>query len=336
MRKDNDFIYDAIAHFEQLTEMSAQIEAGSEEYEALLTIGNVSFIVFGKPEIRTSNWGIVMSELNESRQKSHKPILIIARYLSTNIAKKLKEQKINYLDGAGNSYINEKRFFIFISGQKLSKNRRVNQSRAFQKAGIKLIFVLLTKSGNLQLSYRHLSKEAGIAIGSVSNIINELEQLNFVLTTKTKRVLKNKTELLNRWVTAYNDTLVPHILKKRMRFSCKKDYEGWDSIPLQSNVKTNLWGGEPAASILTGQLQPERFIIYTNDTWQNIASNLKLIPDENGDIEIRSMFWEKDSLLKNKKISPPLLVYADLISSGFDRNIQIAKTILTNEIQHIK
>ena len=121
-----------------------------------------------------------------------------------------------------------------------------------------------------------------------------------------------------------------------MRFAEIDNYYNWDTLPVQDVEDINLWGGEPAAAVLTGQLQPEKFTIYTNGNWQNIAADLKLIPDENGQIEILQMFWNEEDKYRENYITPALLIYADLMGSGDDRNIETAKLILENELQHIK
>ncbi|NJO90316.1 MAG: hypothetical protein HC831_16255 [Chloroflexia bacterium] len=189
----------------------------------------------------------------------------------------------------------------------------------------------------MQLSYRVLAKITRIAIGSISSILNELTELSFILkTSDKKRTLKNTQHLLNRWIIAYNDILRPRLLKKRMRFSENLDVKNWKNLLFNSSNGVNLWGGEPGASIITNQLKPSFFTIYTDSNWQNIAKELKLIPDEQGEIEILSTFWDTSVVDIQNKTVPALLIYADLISSGYDRNIQIANQILENELQYIK
>jgi len=75
---------------------------------------------------------------------------------------------------------------------------KTNQTKAFQEVGIKIIFNLLNNPENLQLSYRELAELADVSIGSVSNVIEELEQQTYILKTNTKRILKNKEKLLER------------------------------------------------------------------------------------------------------------------------------------------
>jgi len=96
-----------------------------------------------------------------------------------------------------------------------------------------------------------------------------------------------------------------------------------------------LWGGEPAASLLTNYLTPEKFIIYTNGSWQELVRALKVVPDDNGDIEVLEMFWNENDKYREKNIVPPLLIYADLMGSRIGRNVETAKLILENELSNI-
>lgn len=335
MYRNIDFIYDASVQFEQLTGLITEVHSQRQEYDAILSIENKQFVVEAKAEVRSSNKGLVLSELNYWTNRSNKSVVLIAKYIAVEIAKELKEQGYNYIDLSGNAYINDKPIFVYISGQKIQNIPQKNQSRAFQESGIKLIFNLLRGPENLQMSYRELSVLSDISIGSVSNVMNELEDLNFILKTNTKRVLKNTQELLRRWIIAYNDVLRPRIIKKRMRFKTES-YLNWYDLSLYDNETVSLWGGEPAAALLTNQLQPEKYTIYTNGSWQTIARRLRLIPDDNGEVEILSLFWQEEKIFIDTPTVPKLLVYADLISSGYERNIEIAKELYHNDLQNLK
>jgi len=194
------------------------------------------------------------------------------------------------------------------------------------------LFQLMSNPDNLQLSYRELAKLSDISIGSVSNIMKELEEQRFVLKTKNKKALKNKTELLQRWVIAYNDVLRQKLLVKRMSFASKSEYTRWNNIDLSSVSEKTVWGGECAAGILTRNLTPANYTIYTDGTWQSVGKSLKLIPDDNGKVEILRLFYKADE----QNTVSPLLIYADLMGSGDSRNIEIAEMILNNELQHLK
>lgn len=333
MYRNNDFIYEAVPKLEKLINIPIEIDSNRPNYHALLRIKNEQFIVEAKKTVRTSNQGLILSKLEDAKYNSNRPIILIAEYISKKATEELKERGINYLDIAGNAFIKCNELIILIEGQKKAKKEKTNQSRAFQEAGLKIIFQLLYKSEHLQYSYRRIAEKADVSIGSVSNVMAELEDLNYLLKTGDKRLLKNKKELLERWIVNYNQVLRPRIMRKKMRFLDKDFQQQWKNINTDINDGSILWGGEPGAAILTNNLRPEKFTIFTDLDLSEVASSLKLVPSENGEIEILQKFWKNNS--ENQKIAPALLIYADLINSGFGRNIETAKQILENELTYI-
>ncbi len=334
MYPNKDYIYDASVALEQLTGLNITYESRRNEYDGIIYINGHTFTVESKSELRKENKGFLYVRLDELKSQTKCPTLIIAKYIASDVAFELRENGINYLDSAGNCFIKQQELFLYIVGQKVHKKEKTNQAKAFQEAGIKIIFNLLNNPDNLNLSYRELAEFAGVSIGSVSNVMNELEEQNFIFKTKLKRVLKNKPTLLERWVVAYQDVLRPRLVKKQMRFIKPDTTQNWRGLNLDNDEGITLWGSEPAAALLTNHLVPEKFSIYTTQSWQNLGHEIGLVPDLNGKVEVLQIFWKQEHT--NRLTTPPLLIYADLIASGFSRNAETAKIILENELQHIK
>lgn len=332
MYRNNDFIYEATSKLEQLIDLPIQVDSNRGNYDALLTINDLQFIVETKSSVRTSNQGFVLAQLEELKKNSNRPIVLIAEYISKKATQELKERGINYIDVAGNAYIKYKDLAIFVGGQKSTKKDKTNQSRAFQETGLKILFHLLNKPENLQDSYRRIAEQADVSIGSVSNVMAELEELNYLLKTKDKRVLKNTTDLLERWVVDFNAVLRPRILRKRMRFIDQDQLKNWQNINLYTENGSILWGGEPGGALLTESLRPEQFTVFTDRELSEVASKLRLIPSVDGKVEILHKFWNND--VNGSQVAPALLIYADLMNSGYGRNIETAKKVLENELQH--
>jgi hypothetical protein len=325
MEKNKDYIYDAALALEQLSGFPVTVESRPKEPNTIIKINGYQFVVEAKNEVRKENKGMLISQITQTNNLSY---LVVANYIASDAAEDLREREINYLDSAGNCFIKNALLFVSVSGQKVHRNmQKTNQTKVFQEAGIKLLFHLLSNLENLQLSYRELAELAGISIGSVSNIVSELENQHYILKTKKRRILKNKPELLERWTIAYHDVLRPRLFKKQMRF-----VKQLSPSELMYSDDEILLGSEAAAAILTHQLIPEQYTIYTNKKWQDLKV-IGLIPDENGKIEVLQQFWEKKD---DKKTVPPLLIYADLMGSGYSRNIETAKMILENDLPHIK
>ncbi len=98
------------------------------------------------------------------------PALLATDYANPKLAEQLKNQGSNFIDAAGNAYINQPPLFIYITGNKpetTPSTAKVN--RAFQPTGLKLLFALLCKPDLVNANYRELSQTAGISLGAVGS-----------------------------------------------------------------------------------------------------------------------------------------------------------------------
>lgn len=336
MDKEETILEEAISKLKEYSMLSVNLKSKGSIEPSILIINQTEFSIYIKSDISIGNKGAILSILKEASNKSSLPIILVVNYIPSDITKEFIAANINYLDIAGNCSIKGENLVVQIEGKKRIKTAKTNQSRAFQEAGIKLIFSFLINPKAVQCTYRELSKLADISLGSVGSIMQELTELHFILKTKDKVILKNKPQLLQRWVIAYHDVLRQRLLLKRMQFVNADAHKNWKKLPLQQAENTVLWGAEPAASLLTNHLSPGKFVIYSNGLWNSLIADLKLTPSENGEIEVLKIFWDEQNNYKKESIVPPLLVYADLIGSGNDRNIETAKIILENELSYLK
>ncbi|MDO6433145.1 type IV toxin-antitoxin system AbiEi family antitoxin [Flavitalea sp. BT771] len=340
MRKEQAILEEAITKLQEYTGLPVEIDGISgeekQQTDAYLNIAKKAFIAEVKPLVSKGNKASIFSQLNHLSDESRLPVILVTQYIPSEIANEYINNGISYLDIAGNCSIVYKDLVIRIEGKKREKVAKVNQSRAFQEAGIKLLFQLLLNPQNVELTYRELSKLAGVSLGSIGSIMQELVELNFLLVTNKRKVLKNIPSLLERWIIAYHDILRPRLLMKKMRFMNPEQYNEWDHLPIQNADGVVLWGGEPAAALLTNYLSPEKFTIYTNNSWQGLIRDLKIVPDDNGTIEILRLFWNETEIPREKYVVHPLLVYADLMGSNIGRNIETAKMILENELSYLQ
>tara|TARA_Y100001978_G_C23658095_1_gene417137 strand:- start:220 stop:1224 length:1005 start_codon:yes stop_codon:yes gene_type:complete len=334
MRKDTDFIYEAITKVEELSGIHIEFDSTRPSYDGLVQIKDQEFLVEAKSAVRTSNLGLVISQIEQARDTNRRPILLVSKYVAKAAVQEFKKRNINFIDSAGNALIKYGQVFIYIEGQKAQSKEKTNQSRAFQEAGLKIIFTLLSFPNSIELSYRGLAESADVSIGSLSNVMGELEQLNYILRTNNRKILKNQKDLLERWVVAYNDVLRPRVFRKRMKFIEPEQAKNWVSLTNFETSKPIHWGGEPGAAMLGSNLRPEKFTLYTNIELPELAKTFKLVPDQDGNVEVLNQFWTSGE--EQNSITPPLLIYTDLINSGSGRNLEVAKQILEDELQYIK
>jgi hypothetical protein len=334
MNTDTDFIFDAVSRIRELSGINIEFLSSSPNDILLVRIEKDEYRVIAKSSVRNSNSGLVISQIEQLRQNSYQPNLLVSEYVAKNVANEFKKRGINFLDCAGNAFIKNGNLFISIDGQKAVRKEKTNQSRAFQEAGLKIIFTILASPQSLQLPYRKLAEIADVSIGSLSYVMSELEVLNYLLKANNRKVLKNHEHLLERWVTAYNEVLRPRMFRKRMKFIQIEHDNAWKSLTNLKLTHPVLWGGEPGAVLSGANLRPEKFILYSNNALSEIAKAFKMVPDLKGEIEILQKFWTFDE--SEKRSVPPLLVYSDLMLSGSGRNAEIANHILQNEVHNIK
>ncbi len=278
-----------------------------------------------KNNITRATLGGAIQRLNFFKEKG----ILIARYITPQIADELRKMNIPFMDAAGNAYINEPPLFIFLKGNKLIHDYHVNRpTRTFRPAGLQVLFALLCNPGLENAPYREIAKKADVALGTVGWIIYDLRRLNYLIETKIrKRKLTRKEDLLNRWVTAYPEQLRPKMI---MGFYAADNLGWWKNAEIENfNV---FWGGEVAAAWLTEYLKPQKITIYVNQPISRFLMRNKIRKDPNGDIEILRVFWNFEVDWHKKKVVPPLLIYADLLATGDARNIETARMIYENEL----
>jgi hypothetical protein len=256
------------------------------------------------------------------------PLLLVTKYINTQLADELKQNGTEFIDTAGNTFINQPPLYIFVKGNKPDIVKTPPPKRTFKPAGLKVIYAFLCNPGLENKTYREIAAETGVALGTVDWIIKELKELRFLLDMdKRGQRLIQRENLLQRWVTAYPEQLRPKLTLGRFR----GEYGWWQQKTLDP-FKAQ-WGGEVAAARLTQYLQPQIITIYTapQELDQLLIKN-RLKTDQTGDVEILKKFWKPPEIWKYEDLVHPILIYADLLATGNERNIETAKMIYDQHI----
>jgi len=256
---------------------------------------------------------------------SNSPSLIIAKKISQSVKQLLKTKKISFIESIGNIYIETGTLYILIEGNKHSEPGNQFTNRAFASTGLRLVLNLLLDPTLINLSYREIVKKLDISYANVAYIFKDLEKEGFIPYNKRGfRALKNKEELVNRWMYAYSKKLKPDLLLGRYKFLNKEKFNDWVSISFDSN--DTAWGGEPAGGLLTNYLKPEMLTIYTEEPILSLIKKMKIVSSRDGNIFIYQKFWKKSEETITQ-IAPVLLVYADLMTSNDERCLETAGII---------
>lgn len=298
--------------------------------DAMVRIGNRNNGADYNVEIKTNLNDVAIGRLAHAMENFRRHTLLVTRNVTQQQAKKLKALNIQFIDTAGNAYINNPPMLIYVYGNRIEKEGMFDiEQDIFGVAGIRILFVLLCEQNLQDAPYREIAKAAGVALGTVAGVMKNLLQQGFIMDVDGKRkTLLRKQELLDKWINAYATKL----RTKRLigRYTTQRE-NLWRDFDIRDD--NAFWGGEVAANKLTHYLKPEIVTIYTRRPVDNLILNLRLRKDEKGVVELREQFWNFSETAVKKETVPPLLIYADLLATGDNRNIEAAK-IIYNE--HLK
>lgn len=262
--------------------------------------------------------------------ESDKPFLLIATRLFPKMKESLRKHNVSYLEANGNLYLKTLDKWFWIEVNKPLKVKHDLRNRAFTKTGIRVLFEFLRDPALINRTYREIAAQTGTSIGSITHIINGLKQDGFLMSvSKSEYRFQRTGELLSRWTISYEGTLKPSLKMGRFRFLSKDDFMNWKSLIL--DTPKTLWGGEPAAELLTNYLKPAELTLYTKESRTELMKRYRLIPDEAGQVHVYRKFWQLDN--NARTTVPPILIYADLINTNDRRCTETAQKIYDEYLQ---
>lgn len=258
-------------------------------------------------------------------------IVFISDNLRETVKKSLKENGISYIELNGNCFIKTEKNIIYIATNNKTISKKILPNRAFTKTGLKIILYYLMEEENINMPSRDLASHLGIGFSNFHYVNQGLKKLKYLIPKdKNLLVLNNRKELLDRWIFNYEEKIKPMLLVGRYRFSNAENLKDWRNLKTDVNFQ---WGGEAAAAILTNNLEPKIFSIYTSETTSVLIKKYKIIPDKEGYIFVYKPFY---FLFAQHYLNAtnPIITYADLIISNESRNVEAAKKIYEKYIQY--
>lgn len=325
---------EALRDSTNLSVLTTSLESSSRdsEYDAVLRIGRgnnrTEYAATLKRSLTHPVIGSLVSHIRRSKPRG----VLVTHHITPAQADRLRHFNVPFFDTAGNAFFDDPNLFVFVSGRKPDEGKpKDTPSRAFQASGLRTVFALLCNPGLELQPYRNIATAASVSHGTIGVVMSDLEKEGYLIEMGPRgRRLTNKANLIRRWIETYPQQLRSKLLLGR--YSSPKS-EWWQDARLEPLGA--YWGGEVAAAKLTGHLRPEQKTIYADRVVPEILAKFALKKDLNGDLEMLRKFWSFDDESAKNGIVPPLLVYADLIASGDDRNIETAEIIYDTTISRL-
>lgn len=256
------------------------------------------------------------------------PLVLVAPYITSALAEKCKEIGLFFLDTVGNMYLKQGGLHLYVTGKrKPAELQPREETRLNNAAGLKLMFAFLCQPELLNRTYRDAAHFGRVALGTVGQVVKELETKRLVTTLGTaqqKKKFVDPARLIQDWVAFYPANLRPKQNPRRFRAT----EIGW-AKQIDLARFGGYWGAEMAAQKLTDYLTPETLTIYTRQNPTKLIAEQHMRADVNGNVEILDAFWHPDLETNNaqRDIVPPLLAYADLMTTTDSRNLETARLI---------
>jgi hypothetical protein len=303
---------------------------GGRQADARLHLGyggtETEYAVEIKRHLTPATLGAALHQL--ARHQGHR--LLVTEHVTPPLAEQLRELGVEFIDAAGNAYLNQPPLLVWVKGQRPPElpGAPTAQGRAFQNTGLQVLFLLLCRPEAMARPYREIAELAGVAHGTVGWVMPELTKLGYMVEIKKQRRLVNGERLLKQWVDAYLQRMRPKLLLGRYAARLVDWTErGIEKYGVQ-------WGGEPAAFHITHFMNPGAATLYGDHVPTQLLIDWKLRPDPEGNVEILKRFWNFDDARPG--LVPDILVYADLLATGDARCLEAAQDMYGGLIDRFK
>lgn len=259
--------------------------------------------------------------------------VLVTRLLSRKMIEQCRQLGLQFIDSAGNCYLNQPGLFVFVSGQKEMTATQKATMRGLTPAALRLMFAILGKPSIIDSNVRHMAKIARISHGAAGTALIMFEQIGLIDKHTSGHRLQQPGRWLDIWTEGYLGRLRPKLATYRMS---SPDTMSSTLDRFSPEMGEILVGGEAAAAQAQLGIKPGALTLYIDMRQANVLGNLvqelKLRKDANGKIELVEIFWDTEALASFPLV-PDALIYADLIRSGDERSLEIASE-LKNRIVH--
>jgi hypothetical protein len=305
-------------HWKVLKKPSGRRANPADAYLELRHAGKtVKYTAEVKQRLRPASLGAVIHQV--AAHGNH--ALLVSDHITPPLAAQLHAQGVQFIDAAGNAFLNAPPLLIWVKGEKPAERLTPprDRGRAFAATGLQVVFALLCNPDATNLPYREIARLAGVAHGTVGWVIPELQELGFIAQVGEQRRLLNVDRLLRQWAEGYIRTLRPKLVLGRYQ---APTLEWWNTI----NPRTYeyMLGGEAAAGRLTKHLRPGTIAVYGAKVEPRFLLEQKLSKSVGGRVEILKRFWHFD---EERELAPIPLIYADLIQTNDARCLEAAQIL---------
>lgn len=286
------------------------------------------YVVEAKVRLAPASLGAATMQLQHAAAVTGRPALLITEYITPPMAETLRGQKQQFVDAAGNAYLEAPGLHVMVIGRKPpATHTHASAGKAYTTGGLKVLFALLCDPALVNATQRVIATSAGVALGAIPAVLADLRQAGHLWELKKNRRLAANKRLLDEWALTYARRLRAKALQATYTV---KDFDAWPQWAIEEPAA--MWGGEPAANLLVQHLRPGILTLYAEKIPPRLLVAQRMVKvshsvDGQGVLEWRKPFWGHMPAAPRPDTVHPVLVYADLLATGDGRCIETAQIV---------
>lgn len=335
MKQESPLLRECLDHLNALPDIEAK--NGDRNW---ITIRNgeksVDYAYKIQPDVTGTTAELIIPYFQQFERNNGEKILLITRYLSNRAIDILLEKKIEFIDTAGNIYLNNPAAYILIRGQHRPKGNPLSRSK-ITVTTLKLIYILLKFPHILQATVGDIATAAGITSSTVNRGLQDLYELGYLQRQRdgNYRII-NYPKLLERWEMGYAESLRPKLIVEAFTPAGERSFSDVAETIIEGAKEGKfLLGGELGAAIATDYLRPQSATLHLVESDRQIsvklqaiaiAAKMRLKPSPKGNIVFVQQFgtqntWSEDG---RETLADPLLLHAELLLIPDERSQETA------------
>ncbi|HYV84345.1 MAG TPA: type IV toxin-antitoxin system AbiEi family antitoxin [Patescibacteria group bacterium] len=271
--------------------------------------------------------GTVDGVLAQAARRGQRPWILFAPHVGRPLGQYLNEQRVNYVDVAGNCRLQiDRRHMALIEGR--PPERAAGQGRGIGAPGFRILFALLVKPGLLDAPVRQVAEAAGVATATAANRLTQLRKDGLVDQRPNVRVLTAPRRMLDLWLKGYETLVRPKLLIGRFRTE-EQNPRATEHLVEKALRRDTKWafGAGAAAHRMTGYYRGPETVVHVQHANIDVAKRLHALRAEDGPLTL----IQAPGPVAFESVVPhtvaPLLVYTELILAGDKRAREAATEI---------
>lgn len=203
------------------------IQPDGKVVDAIIDVEGTRYHVDVKKWVQQTNFGVLVYQVRKLPDNQ----LLVADYVNRKLAARLKEAGVQFIDTAGNAYIDQENIYLNIRGNdpvvtvmvkekrkptvtvQIRKNQNIRPEqhratgRAFTPTGLKVVYELILEPELVRRPYRDIAERADVALGTIGWVLNDLKAQGVVVGRGGEQRIDEIGALVEAWAGVYPQKL---------------------------------------------------------------------------------------------------------------------------------